>query len=146
MKYTKILLITILWMLSHDAIARDVISLDELIDAVILVESGGDERAFNRKENAIGILQIRPIMVRDFNRITGSSLKHSDMWCPEISRMVAKKVLIHYGRIIERKEGAATFAHLAAVWNGGFNAYKRIYYDENLQRYISRVEENLFNG
>ena len=40
-----------------------------LVDALILVESAGNERAFNKKENACGCLQIRPIMVREVNRI-----------------------------------------------------------------------------
>lgn len=129
-----------------NAFSRDVVTLDELIESMVMVESGGDRRAFNKKENAIGILQIRPIMVRDYNRITGSSLKHSDMWCPKTSRMVARMILTHYGRIIERNEGTANFAHLAAVWNGGYESYRRIYYDKNLQRYIYRIAENLFNG
>ena len=39
--------------------------------AVAFVESRGDPRAVNRRENAVGIVQIRPILVRDCNRIMG---------------------------------------------------------------------------
>jgi hypothetical protein len=39
--------------------------------AVAWVESRGDPRAVKADENAVGIVQIRPIMVRDCNRIIG---------------------------------------------------------------------------
>ena len=39
--------------------------------AVAFVESRCDPRAVNRSENAVGIAQIRPIMVCDANRIMG---------------------------------------------------------------------------
>ena len=35
------------------------------------VESGNDTLAYNAKENAAGCLQIRPIMVREVNRLLG---------------------------------------------------------------------------
>jgi hypothetical protein len=45
--------------------------LRRTFDAVCLVESGGDPRAANLAEEALGIAQIRPVMVRDANRILG---------------------------------------------------------------------------
>lgn len=43
-----------------------------LIDAVIEVESGGDDSAYNKRERAVGCLQIRPIAVREVNRVLES--------------------------------------------------------------------------
>jgi hypothetical protein len=43
--------------------------LFKLISAMIMVESGGNPNAFNIKENAAGVLQIRPIMVAELNRL-----------------------------------------------------------------------------
>jgi len=40
-----------------------------LIAAMIMVESGGNPLAHNKPEQAVGILQIRPIMVLECNRI-----------------------------------------------------------------------------
>ena len=37
-----------------------------LIDALILVESAGNPKAFNKKENAVGCLQIRPTFWKSF--------------------------------------------------------------------------------
>ena len=44
-------------------------SIDKLIDAIIHVESRDLDSAVNRKTNAVGCMQIRPIMVADVNRI-----------------------------------------------------------------------------
>jgi len=43
-------------------------SWGNFIQAVINVESMGNDSAFCKKENAAGALQIRPIMVREVNR------------------------------------------------------------------------------
>jgi hypothetical protein len=42
---------------------------EHFIDAVIDVESGGDDSAYNKRERAVGCLQIRPIAVREVNRL-----------------------------------------------------------------------------
>ena len=42
------------------------IAIDTLLNAVMAVESNFDTMAYNSKENAAGVLQIRPIMVRVF--------------------------------------------------------------------------------
>ena len=49
-----------------------------ILRAVIATESGGDVSAFNKTENAKGCLQIRPIRIRDFNRLTGKNYSHDD--------------------------------------------------------------------
>ncbi len=45
---------------------------EHFIDAVIDVESGGDDSAYNKRERAVGCLQIRPIAVREVNRLLES--------------------------------------------------------------------------
>ncbi len=47
------------------------IALRRTFWAVALIESVGDPRAVNHREDAVGIVGIRPIMVRDVNRIFG---------------------------------------------------------------------------
>ena len=43
----------------------------KIIIALVCIESGGDLTAYNAVEEAVGVLQIRPIMVREVNRILG---------------------------------------------------------------------------
>jgi len=47
----------------------EVVVWDSFVAAVIQVESRGNDNAYCRKEDAVGCLQIRPIMVREVNRI-----------------------------------------------------------------------------
>ena len=46
-------------------------NLDKLVEALIWVESRGNDSAFHKGENAVGCLQIRPIMVKEVNRVLG---------------------------------------------------------------------------
>ena len=41
----------------------------EIVLGMIQVESNGNDEAYNESEDAVGCLQIRPIMVREVNRI-----------------------------------------------------------------------------
>ena len=45
------------------------LNIEPLIEAMIMVESRGNDSAYSKKEEAVGCLQIRPIMVREVNRI-----------------------------------------------------------------------------
>ena len=65
---------------------------EALIEAVVMVESGGDVMAYNRKEQACGAFQVRPIRLRDYNLSTGSHYKLTDMYDYE----TAKKVFLYY--------------------------------------------------
>jgi hypothetical protein len=40
-----------------------------LLSAIIQIESGGNPSAINPKEHAFGLLQIRPVMLKEVNRI-----------------------------------------------------------------------------
>ena len=42
---------------------------NNLIEAIIYVESRGDIKEHNISEDAVGCLQIRPIMLREVNRL-----------------------------------------------------------------------------
>jgi hypothetical protein len=47
------------------------IERDILLESIIVVECGRDSTKINYLEDAVGILQIRPVMVREANRIVG---------------------------------------------------------------------------
>ena len=94
----------------------------KLLAAIIQVESGGDSQAHNRDENAVGLLQIRPIMVAECNRILkkqGSPVRYTidDRWTPERS--------IEMFWIFQRYWNPEMDAETAArMWQGG-PAFKR---------------------
>jgi len=121
------------------------LTFEQVIDAIAIVESSGDVNAFNRKENAIGLLQIRPIMVRDYNRIYGTSFDHASAWDAQTSKMIAMGIFRHYTKNIDK----VTAKHLAFIWNGGGSAWVRVDAprDDQKQRrleiYWAKVVKNL---
>ena len=89
---------------------------DPLIAAIIQVESGGDTLAYNSKEDAVGCLQIRPIMVREVNRLLGKdSFTLSDRW--------SKAKSIEMFNILRSHLKGASDEKIARVWNGGYNGH-----------------------
>jgi hypothetical protein len=87
-------------------------TISNLISALIIVESSGNDQAIGDQGRAIGCLQIHRAVVLDVNRITGSNYRHSEMTNRVAARAVCEAYLKHYGR-------GATTEQLARRWNGG---------------------------
>lgn len=134
-------------------------TIHEILNAIEWVESRRNTSAYNASEDANGCLQIRPIMLADYVRITGDqSIKHSDListntseiyTARKLSYKVAEAVLEHYMRHIERKGYEVYVKHLVFIWNGGGSAWKRVEYPKqdnkqrNLERYWEKVQLHL---
>ena len=87
-----------------------------LLSAIIHVESGNNDSAYNSYEDAVGCLQIRKCMVDDVNRILfrqKSDLKfsYSDRWLRDKSIKMFDIYCKHYG--------LTTAEEIARCWNGG---------------------------
>lgn len=117
------------------------ISLDNVISILEKVESNGNPQAIGDNGKAYGILQIHSIMVEDANRIAGTNYKHKDCFNPDISREIARIVLTHYGKQVQKHKGNATIKDLARIWNGGANAWKpcKPSKEKNLENYWKKV-------
>ena len=118
--------------------------INELLKLIIpilaMIESNGDPNAINKKEDAVGILQIRPIMVDEVNRIWNMKI-NSTSWTledrkdPKVSTDMCRIYLNYW---IPRKSISTTetspFGYLSAptsqrqeaivetaarLWNGG---------------------------
>ena len=87
-------------------------TLSNLISALIIVESSGNDLAIGDNGRAVGPLQIHRGVVLDVNRITGSSYRHQDMTNRVAARAVCEAYLRHYGR-------GKTTEQQARIWNGG---------------------------
>ena len=124
-------------------------TMTDLILAIEKVESNGNASAYNESEKALGSLQIRPIMVEDYNRIYGTSLKHEQMSNRLTSHDVAIGIFHHYGKSVERNGETLNAKHLAFVWNGGGSAWKRVANPKNdekqrkLEIYWTKVSKYL---
>ena len=124
-------------------------NMTDLILALEKVESNCNEFAYNESEKALGSLQIRPIMVDDYNRIYGTEFKHEQMKSRSTSHLVAIGIFHHYGKYIKRDGEKTTAKHLAFIWNGGGSAWKRVVNtkkdkkQKNLEIYWTKVSEYL---
>ena len=105
---------------------------DSLIDAIIHVESRGDSMAYNAGEDAVGVLQIRPIMMREVNRLLKEN-KYTldDRW--------SKSKSIEMFNVIKEHTTNPTNERLARNWNGGWNGYKK----KSTLKYWNKVKTQL---
>jgi hypothetical protein len=107
-------------------------SIPNLIDAIIYVESRGDVKAHNISEDAVGCLQIRPIMLREVNRLLGyNKYKLADRW--------NKAESIEMFNVIKDHTTNPTNEKLARNWNGGWNGYKK----QSTLKYWYKVKQQL---
>ena len=98
----------------YDKPVEQPIAIDTLLNAVMAVESNFDTMAYNEKEDAAGVLQIRPIIVREVNRLLGEgkyTLK--DRW--------SKAKSIEMFNVIRSHLKGASDEEIARTWNGGYN-------------------------
>jgi len=101
------------------------ISFTMIITALIAIESGGHIKAHNTSEDAVGILQIRPIMVKEVNRIlelqgADGIYTLEDRWNPQKSRRMCTYYL-HYqcSQYVKKHGRKPTMRQLAMSWNSG---------------------------
>ena len=114
--------------------------------AIGLVESGGKVRKKNTKEDAVGIFQIRPIVVADVNRIIGKKVySNNSRWSAEKSVKIMYIYLGYYGNLYENTTGnEATDGIYARIWNGGaygYNKHSTIAYWEKVKEKIIKLKE-----
>lgn len=113
----------------------------ELIDAMIQVESLGNDSAIGDRHlvgnEAVGALQIRPIMVREVNRILkiqkkGYKFKMSDRY----DRDKTIEMFIIWKEYHHPNGG---FEEIARNWNGGPRGYKK----KRTEHYWIKVQKEL---
>lgn len=93
--------------------------IQDLINAIIEVESGGNPRAIGDSGQAVGILQIWPITVKDANRILGDRIfSLEDRFDPYKSIDIFLTITEHYSR-------NESFEVIARRWNGGPTGEKK---------------------
>jgi soluble lytic murein transglycosylase-like protein len=93
--------------------------MNRLLAAIAQVESSGNPLAYNKKENAAGLYQIRPIYLRDVNRILGQeTYTLADRFDPVKAQAIVTIYLAHYGK-------GKTLEQLARIHNGGNSGDKK---------------------
>ena len=97
----------------------DIIDAD-FLRALSEVESGTNDLAVNKREDAHGRYQIRAQYLKDANEFLGTSYSLEDMHDPEKANTVVWAYLARWGTIFEQHTGReATATDLARIHNGG---------------------------
>ena len=98
-----------------------VTSHDDLLEALIFVESRNRDDAYNESSNAAGCLQIRPIMVKEVNRILGNigsderyTLKDRFSRKKSVEMFTIWRLYHHRGH---------SYEVISRNWNGGPSGY-----------------------
>ena len=107
---------------SSMVVVRSIPKQDKLIDAIIYVESRGNTLAHNILEDAVGCLQIRPIMVREVNRLLA---KNNILKVYTLADRWNKTKSIEMFNVIKNHTIDPSNEKLARNWNGGWNGYKK---------------------
>jgi len=95
-------------------------NLAVLIEALILVESGGDPSAVGDSGKALGCLQIHEAVVQDVNRFYKKAFTHRDALDPAKAREICRLYLTHWQQYYLATQGKTlTDQDLARIWNGG---------------------------
>jgi hypothetical protein len=110
---------------------------DELINALIFVESRGNDKAVNKQSGARGCLQLKPIYVKEVNRLYGTDYTFGDAFNRQKSIEIVKKYLNYYGSRIE----TPSYENLARIHNGGPNGHKKSF----TKQYWVLVKKSLNN-
>ena len=109
-------------------------SWSQFVSAVIEVESGGDDKAIGDKHlvgnEAVGCLQIRPVMIREVNRIQKEKVftladRYSRSKSIEIFNLIA--------------DGDKNMQRVARRWNGGARGDRK----KSTEVYWSKVKKIL---
>jgi hypothetical protein len=102
-----------------------------LLSALIQIESGGNDPAKGR-HGELGALQIKPILVRDVNRIMGTHYAHQQVTNRAVSTFIANAYLSHYGKNLSDES-------LARIWQGGPKGHRKT----STRAYARRVMRQL---
>jgi hypothetical protein len=94
--------------------------------AVGMVETEGDTLAFNPLEEAVGVFQIRPIRLIDYNKRTGNNYSRTDLFDYKTS----EKIFMYFADQI----GPYNLEMIAKRWNG--SGKQTVNYWNRIKRYL----------
>jgi len=107
-----------------------------LIKAISFFESRHNPNAINIAENAVGILQIRPIMVREVNRILGDNVYTLR------DRFNVSKSIEMFLIVQNYYNPNFNYEIAARIWNGGGNGMKiskTLKYWKEIEKQIKKI-------
>jgi soluble lytic murein transglycosylase-like protein len=115
------------------SVSTQAANLDGFFAALAKVESSGNAKAVNKKENALGIYQIRPAYFQD-SKVKGN---HSQVFDPIFARRVCEA---YFKRYAPEAYAKGDFESLARLHNSGPAYAKR---KSSTDGYWQKIKKNL---
>ena len=110
------------------------LNLSTIISKLIIIESNNNPNLVGDNGTAIGILQIRPICVKDINRLNNTRFTHKDALDSLKSCLMAKLYLQNGIDLYLKKHNKfPTIEQIVRMWNGGI--YKGYVYSSTKNYY-----------
>lgn len=103
---------------SNKSVSKKEMKRLELFTAIAKVESNMDPKSHNKSTDAVGIVQIRKILVKDVNRIYGTKFSYKDRWNKDKSYKMFRLYQNKYNPRWDIERGAR-------IWNGGPDGMKK---------------------
>jgi len=133
--------------IKDDAMYSTLDSVKRLMHSMIHVESRGNDSSFCEKENAVGCLQIRPIMVKEVNRFLrklGNEKRYT------LNERWSRKKSIEMFRVwYNYRHSESTLEVIARSWNGGPRGPKRkstLNYWKKIELHYDELDYNNYLG
>ena len=104
---------------------------------MVWVESKGNPKAFAKREDAAGVLQIRPIMVNEVNRIL--NLNKDDRFYTLDDRWDKEKSIEMFYVFVDYYHKESSYEEIARCWNGGPKGLQK----KQTKRYWKKVQNTL---
>ena len=112
-------------------------SINKLITAIIWIESSNNDSALNKKENAVGCIQIRQIRLHEVNRIC--NMTDNGLFFDLDDRWSRDKSLQMFNIWRQYHHPNDTLEKIARNWNGGPKGYA----NRKTNRYWKKVKKQL---
>lgn len=92
----------------------------DVYNAIAEVESNNNDYTFNSKEQAMGRYQIRPVYLKDVNRISGRNYTMDDTLDAQTALEIVQIYTEYYAKVYSERTGLpVTDEVIARIHNGG---------------------------
>jgi hypothetical protein len=115
------------------------LAIDTLLIAMMWVESRFDSTAYAKNESAVGVLQIRPIMVREVNRLLKKMDKPQRYTLEDRWSLTKSVEMFNIIRDYHHKD--SNYETIARCWNGGRRGDRK----KSTEVYWQRVQLSIQN-
>lgn len=102
------------------------INILDLLESIIVIESGENDSHINIREGAIGCLQIRECVLHDVREKCNLHVEPDMRYDRVASMKIAIAYLLYWGNKYEKKNKESMTAQvLCRIWNGGPTGYRK---------------------